>query len=369
MLQLWIMNYFFPRLLLDKAICKQNIKRMAEKAYLNHVVFRPHFKTHQSIAIGQWFRDAGMTAITVSSLKMAAYFVEGGWNDIFIAFPVNVLEMNSINQLAKNIHLSVSIESAFSAEYLNKHLKNTVGVYLKIDTGYHRTGLDPTNREEITQILKVINQSDKLKFIGFYTHAGHTYDAGNSIEIEKIYRNSVDQLMALRNVFQNDFPDLILSVGDTPSCGSSTDFGSIDEIRPGNFIFNDLIQAQIGICSTEDLGIALECPVVAKNRDRKELVIHGGAVHLSKESIDYQDQKNFGLVVPITTNGWGKPIKNTYVKGISQEHGIIKADDHFFKSIQIGDTVGILPVHSCLTANLADNYFTSSGEIISKMRS
>ncbi len=43
---------------------------MAEKARINDVVFRPHFKTHQSHKIGQWFRNEGVNAITVSSIKM-----------------------------------------------------------------------------------------------------------------------------------------------------------------------------------------------------------------------------------------------------------------------------------------------------------
>ena len=33
--------------------------------------FRPHFKTHQSAEIGSWFRDFGVTRITVSSRESA----------------------------------------------------------------------------------------------------------------------------------------------------------------------------------------------------------------------------------------------------------------------------------------------------------
>ena len=61
------MDIVRPTLILDKEVCLRNIERMAEKAKAKNLLFRPHFKTHQSATVGEWFRDAGITAITVSS--------------------------------------------------------------------------------------------------------------------------------------------------------------------------------------------------------------------------------------------------------------------------------------------------------------
>ncbi len=49
-----------PKLLLDKEKCWQNIRKMAEKANQNKLIFRPHFKTHQSAIIGNWFKNLGV---------------------------------------------------------------------------------------------------------------------------------------------------------------------------------------------------------------------------------------------------------------------------------------------------------------------
>ena len=81
-----------PTMVLNEEVCKSNIARMAAKAKAANVVFRPHFKTHQSREIGEWFRASGVDKITVSSLNMAMKFAEWGWNDITVAFPVNCLE-------------------------------------------------------------------------------------------------------------------------------------------------------------------------------------------------------------------------------------------------------------------------------------
>jgi len=96
-----------PTLLLNKQICLLNIRRMKQKADKNNVQFRPHFKTHQSVEIGEWFRQEGVLSISVSSLKMARYFAEAGWDDITLAFPVNIREASQINELAGKIKLNL----------------------------------------------------------------------------------------------------------------------------------------------------------------------------------------------------------------------------------------------------------------------
>ena len=93
---------------------------MAAKAQRHKLKFRPHFKTHQSATIGNWFRDAGVKAITVSSVSMAWYFADNGWDDITIAFPVNVLEISEINSLAARINLNVLVENVAALNILKK---------------------------------------------------------------------------------------------------------------------------------------------------------------------------------------------------------------------------------------------------------
>ena len=87
-----------PTLLLDGEVCRNNIRRMAAKAEHSRVRFRPHFKTHQSLAISEWFREYGVEAITVSSVRMAEYF-SARWRDITIAIPFNIHEVERINAM------------------------------------------------------------------------------------------------------------------------------------------------------------------------------------------------------------------------------------------------------------------------------
>lgn len=363
------MKEYYPRLRLNEAICKENISKIADRAKQSEVSFRPHFKTHQAAEIGTWFRQAGVNKITVSSLKMAHYFAKAGWQDIFIAFPVNLLEAKEIELLASQVKLSLSIDSAEIGAELVSLINQHADVYIKIDTGYHRSGILSSDIESIDGILKALKKSTNINFKGFYTHSGHTYNTSSTTEIKAIYKDAVTKLNTLKQYYQAQFPDLILSIGDTPSSSVLEDYGRVDEIRPGNFVFYDLMQVGLGACHEENIAIALECPVVSISESRNEVVIHGGAVHLSKEFLSDGSSKLYGKVVMMHEKGWSPSLPDTFLKGLSQEHGIIQATRQNMERFKKTKKVGILPVHSCLTANLSEMYLTLDDKLLGKMRS
>ncbi len=352
-----------PSLILDEKKCKANITRMAEKAERLRVDFRPHFKTHQSREVGNWFRQQGVNKITVSSLSMARYFADDGWDDITVAFPVNVLEHELINKLAGSIALNLLVESEESVQAINERINHSLNLFVKIDSGYHRTGISPASSERIDSILERIKLHKKHRFAGFLTHAGHSYKARSKQEIARVHAESLGVMHQIRRKYQDRFPEMIISVGDTPCCSVMEDFSGVDEIRPGNFVFYDVTQAVIGSCSLADVAVCMACPVVSKHPERSELIIYGGSVHFSKDSVAEQGVQTFGRIVKITDAGWELPAA-MYVKSLSQEHGIVHATPAEQASIKEGDVLGILPVHSCLTADCMGGYIDLNGNPI-----
>ncbi|MCF8369599.1 MAG: alanine racemase [Bacteroidales bacterium] len=358
-----------PTFIIDEQQCKRNIRKIYGKVNNSGILFRPHFKTHQSAQVGEWFREMGVDKITVSSIQMARYFVSSGWKDILVAFPVNILEISDINQLAHKITLHLCVESEFTTQFLLHKITAKTGIYIKIDTGYHRTGLNPEQLDEIDAILQLIKNSKNLYFTGFLTHSGNSYQAKSFQEIKDIHNRSLVSLQSLKLHYKKWFPYLLISVGDTPSASLLPDFPDIDEIRPGNFIFYDLMQWKLGSCSLDEIAVSVACPVVAKHKSRNEIVIYGGAVHLSKEYLPAETGlPGYGLVALYNKDLTGKiPLSKTWVSRISQEHGIIKTVPENFDKINIGDLLAVIPVHSCLTANLYRSYVTTSSLLISKM--
>ncbi len=348
-----------PTLLVDKKKCMENILRMAEKAKASNAYLRPHFKTHHSAEIGDWFRQYGVSKCTASSVEMAQYFAEAGWNDITIAFPYNPLESDEISKIAETASLNILIESEESLKMANSLISSPVGYFIKIDLGTHRTGIDPANTQLIENLVS--GTTNHVSFKGFIGHAGHTYSSSAESEVQKIFQESLEILQNLKKKFGG-----IISYGDSPSCSMVDDLTGVDEIRAGNFVFYDWMQVGIGSCRIEDIGVCLASPVVAIHTERNEVVIFGGAVHLSKESVDENERKSFGKAVRLKEHGWEHEVIGN-VKKISQEHGIIEMNSNEISKLKIGDLVGILPTHSCLAADLQGHYYSTEGEKIKKI--
>lgn len=346
-----------PTFLIDKARASRNIEKIVQKIAHTPTLFRPHFKTHQSHEIGDWFREFGISRITVSSVDMATYFAQYGWQDITIAFPMNILEIERINHLAASVHINLLIESVEVAAFLIEHIQHSVGVFIKIDTGYGRTGVWHQDTALIASIMAVLKREPKLNLQGFLSHFGHSYAARSAAEIKELYQTNVAHLQTLKAHFGKSQTKLKLSIGDTPTCSVMPRFENIDEIRPGNMVFYDLMQWQIGACLLDEIAVTVACPVVAIHPKRNEIIIHGGGVHFSKDSIEHPVYgKIYGLAVRDEGNSWQGLMHGTYIKKLSQEHGTLVSHSDFIKKCRVGSVIKILPIHSCMVANLMRDY-------------
>jgi len=360
------LNIEKPTLVINKKRIIANISRMEEKSWKSDVRFRPHFKTHQSATIGEWFRDFGIRTITVSSVDMAKYFAGYRWNDIMIAFPINVRQIDGINELAKAISLHLLVEEFEVAKNLDKLLYYPVQIWIKIDVGYNRTGIDYTDTEAVIRAAETIKGSKRMTLNGILTHAGHSYNLRSRDSVTQLYAEQVNRMNFVKSRLVNaGFSPIEISIGDTPCCSVVERFDGIDEVRPGNFVFYDATQLAIGSCTEDDIALACACPVVAKHKSRLEIILYGGAVHLSKDVlIDSNGTKVYGRIAVPVDNGWGKILQDLYVSALSQEHGIVKTDAETFGRISVGDIMYVIPVHSCLTADLHRRYITTEGDIV-----
>ncbi len=355
-----------PSLFLDKTKCLTNIEKMAGKTRQHQLSFRPHCKTHQSAEIANWFRDVGVCKITVSSLRMARYFADHGWKDILVAFPFSPLEIEVLNQLAEKCKISILLDNCETLLFL-KQVRHQVEFYIDIDTGYGRTGVKSDDLQKVGEIIQGSLGNRHLKFAGFYCHAGHSYKTTTQQERLKIHQKAIKDLQTLKKQFSQHAPKAVY--GDTPNCSTQNDFEGIDEITPGNFVFFDLMQRHIGSCITEEIAVAMSCPIAGKYPEGKRLLVHGGAIHFSKEFLKIDDKAVFGEIAEPTNNGWCASSVPVHLNSISQEHGILENCGEFYDRAKIGDTILILPPHSCLTANLMKEFRTMEGKIITTLNS
>ena len=123
-----------PTLLLNKEKSVKNINNRKNNLSNSNIELRPHFKTHQSNVVGNWFKELGIKKITVSSVSMAKYFSKY-WDDITIAFPINILELDDIILLQEKININLLVDSIEVLNILEKKLRSQINIYLKVNVG------------------------------------------------------------------------------------------------------------------------------------------------------------------------------------------------------------------------------------------
>ena len=225
-----------------------------------------------------------------------------------------------------------------TARFLGERLSAPVDAWLKIDAGYGRTGLAWDDFAGQAAVAGALAATTNAHPRGLLSHSGQTYHADGTDAIRAVWTQTLERLDAARDALAAaGFPGLELAPGDTPGCAVVDDLSGVDEVRPGNFVFFDAMQVEIGSCGWPDVAVAVACPVVALHPERSQIVVYGGAVHLSKEYLTRPDGRaSYGAVALPLEGGWGVPVPGAFVSGLSQEHGIVSAPPELLAQIQRG---------------------------------
>ena len=355
-----------PLPVLDPWRAQANIAAMAAKADRHELLLRPHFKTHQSAEIGGWFREAGVTAITVSSTGMAAYFAEAGWRDITLALPVHAGMLPALRELAGSVRLGLLVDSPAAVQALVSGLKSPASVWIKVDAGYGRAGIRWDRADRVAALAWEIDHASQLEFAGILAHNGHSYRAGGPEGVRAVHKEALGRLASVRAQVAAVLGRCPVSIGDTPSCRLAENFEGVDEIRPGNFVFHDLQQRSLGVCADGEIALALACPVIGLYPERGQALVHGGAIHFSKDFlVDAKGQPVHGYLA--AGGGLGPVDESAALRWLSQEHGLLHFDDPGrVERLILGESLLIYPAHSCLAADLHGQYLSPEGRIIPK---
>ena len=358
-----------PSLIVDAERMKRNAAQMTARAKQLNVKLRPHVKTHRCAEIARLQTQGNAGGIMVSTLAEAHFFAQDGFSDITYGVPIEAGKFAEAIALSKNIaRFSVLTDDAETVEKLNEAARKenaTLDVFLKVDIGYHRCGVEPDTREAF-EIPQKIAESRNLNFAGILTHAGHSYHADTPEKLLAVAReerdkmkNFADELRAKGLTVQD------VSIGSTPTVSAVDHLEGVTELRAGNYIFFDAFQATLGSCSFEDCALTVLAAVVHRDEKRRKIVVDAGAIALSKDrgAVEFDSTCGYGRVYDLA----GSDL-NLRVETLSQEHGEISvSDEAVFNSLKVGSRVRILANHSCLTALQHSHYhILEAGKIVDR---
>lgn len=300
-----------PCLVLDVERVKRNAERVGSIARNSGVRLRPHVKTHKCVEVARIQTAGHSGALTVSTLAEAHAFAAQGFDDLTYAVPIEPGKFSQAIELMKHgVKLALVTDDRDIPPPLNDAASAagvTLDLFLKVDCGYHRCGVEPHTKDAL-EIPRRIASASHLRFAGILTHAGHSYYSRSKEKLLAIACHERDSMIELAHRLRARGIEVpTISIGSTPTITSIDHLDGIDEIRPGNYIFFDAFQATLGSCGFEDCALTVLAAVTHRDLSRSKVVIDAGAIALSKDRgpVEFDPDCGYGRVLDLAGNNLG----------------------------------------------------------------
>ena len=352
-----------PALILDLDILERNLERMAQRISQAGAQLRPHFKTHKCLEIAALQKKLGACGFTASTLHEMRVLQEAGHDDATWAFPLILNRATEAADLARSSqNAAFLVDSLDAVTTLETEVapsaSGPVRVWLKVDSGYHRAGVEPQS-ELALEIARHIAESPALRFMGILSHAGHGYSRPGREALRAVHAEDREVMAHFAAALRNagiDVPSV--SIGSTPTLSVADqpgDWHGISEARPGNYVFHDFTQVQLGACEVADCALTVMASVVSCRESAEHCVIDAGALTLSKDrGPEWHEPRTYGEIFSDYRQSQLTP--DIRVVNLSQEHGKVNAP------LPVGTRLRILPNHSCLVVPHFRSYQLARGE-------
>jgi D-serine deaminase-like pyridoxal phosphate-dependent protein len=352
-----------PAVVIDRGRLDRNISAMQARAKAAGVRLRPHAKTHKSPVIAQRQIEAGAIGICCAKVGEAEVFAAAGIGDIRLPYPVHPSNAPRVLALMDRATVSIIVDDESVARDWSAAMFGAgrrLPILVKVDVGFHRCGVDPTRPETVGAIHRIARLPG-LEFRGLLSHAGHSYLAKSQSELEAI---ALREAEILRNITENlresETPVAEVSVGSTPTArfvGAQT---GVTEMRPGNYVFVDRTQVGLGAARLDDCAQSIVSMVVSRPAPDR-VILDAGSKTLTTDGVrGFGNETGYGFL--FTSLAATRPDTTLSIERLSEEHATVKVPASC--TLKVGDRVRIVPNHSCVVTNLADELLLADGETV-----
>jgi D-serine deaminase-like pyridoxal phosphate-dependent protein len=341
-----------PSLLLDRGRLDRNIARLADHARQLGVVLRPHMKTAKSIDVARRVFPAGPGPITVSTLAEAEYFASHGYRDMTYAVGLSPASALRAMELCRCTGAEVkllldTVEQADALAQVREATGIVPSVLIELDVDDHRGGLKPDD-PRLTEVAQRIVAAG-ANLVGVLAHAGESYGLNTPaalIAAAESERAATVRAAEILRAHGHACP--IVSIGSTPTAHFAQNLDGITELRAGVYMFFDLVQSGVGVCSKDDIAVSVLASVVGAKPEKGWILVDAGWMALSRDrgTASQRVDQGYGVVCDET----GRILEDVIVSQASQEHGILSIRPGSGKTmpqLPVGSRVRILPNHAC----------------------
>jgi D-serine deaminase-like pyridoxal phosphate-dependent protein len=344
-----------PSLLLDRNRLDRNIARLADHARHLGVVLRPHMKTAKSIDVARRVFPDGPGPITVSTIAEAEYFAGHGYRDMTYAVglsPASALRaMEICKRTGAELKLLLdTVEQADALAAVREATGVVPSVLIELDVDDHRGGLKPDDPKLIEVADRVVAAGAML--VGVLAHAGESYGLSTPEALVAAAESErVATVRAAVTLRARGHACPIVSLGSTPTAHFAQNLDGVTELRAGVYMFFDLVQHGVGVCSKDDIAISVLASVIGAKPEKGWILVDAGWMALSRDrgTASQRVDQFYGVVCDEA----GHVLEDVIVSQASQEHGILSirpGSGRTMPDLPVGTRVRILPNHACAMA-------------------
>ncbi len=351
-----------PAALIDEAHMAANIARLQERLSAQGVRLRPHVKTSKCIEVARRQQQAGARGITVSTLKEAEQFFAAGFSDILYAVCISPEKLDRALALRRRgCALTILVDSVAAAQAVvakGQSERHAFEVMIEIDSDGHRSGVQPEDPGLIA-IGKLLHEGGAV-VKGVLTHAGSSYE----LDTPEALRKLAEQERALcvraaERLRAAGVPCPEVSVGSTPTALSAQNLTGVTEVRAGVYVFFDLVMANVGVCTPDDVALSVLTTVIGHQPEKGWAIVDAGWMAMSRDRGTQRQKTDYGYGAVCDADG--RLIDGLLVSGANQEHGIVsrrdgQGDASIVQRFPIGTRLRILPNHACATGAQFPSY-------------
>lgn len=354
-----------PAIVLDRQKLGANCERVKSRCRALGVRLRPHMKTLKSVDAARMAVDPAHGGIAVATLNEAEYFAQHGFVDIQYAVCITADKLHRAARILERAsRFSFFVDSLETARAVVGFARNhgaALRVWLEIDSGEHRTGVDPDD-PNVLEIGRVLNDP-AVRFEGVATHAGHSYAASGPEKLRDVAEQErLAVVRAAEGLRSAGISAEGVSAGSTPTAAHLLKGDGMTELRAGVYMAGDLFQVAVGSLALDQVAVTVLATVISHNPRLNQVVIDAGGLALSKDrstAAGPGPDMGYGLVLDVL----GRPIASSLtVVDVHQEHGEIRSSTRLpLEKLPIGSKVRIMPNHVCMTAAMYGNYLIVDG--------
>ena len=351
-----------PQVLVDHMRARRNIDRVQALASSAGVRLRPHAKTHKSPTVAGWQIERGAIGVCCAKIGEAEVFVDAGFDDIRLPYPVNPSNAPRLMALMERATISIIVDHLEVAGGWSAAMHRAgrrLDVLVKVDVGFHRCGIDPHG--EPLAFIQAIARLPGLRLRGLLSHAGHAYHAASEDDLRTIARHEAGTLSRLRE--QGAASGIALdelSVGATPTLRFSAGENGITELRPGNYVYFDRTQVALGAASLDDCALTVLASVVSKPAADRIILDCGSKTLTNDQARGIMPAAGYGAVLAGVGDAGRQVDETLTIERLSEEHATVRASGG--TRLEPGHRVCVVPNHSCVVSNLVDTVRLVEGD-------